>query len=147
MSPHYTVAAALIIREGKIFCARRPDTGESAGTWEFPGGKVEPGERIEEALIREIQEEFNSDIAILAPIGTVEHTYRTCSITLYAYMCRVTGGLLVPVEHTGSRWLAADELDSVQWSEADIPIVEMVRGLLARQSSNGKNTEKSMPDQ
>lgn len=130
MKKHITVAAAVIIRDGRVFSAKRSDRGELAGTWEFPGGKLEPGELAEQALVREIHEELDSTIEILEPLMVVEHEYCTFTITMHAFLCRLVAGSLTLSEHTDSRWLALDELESVGWAAADIPIMETVKGLL-----------------
>ncbi len=104
--------------------------GEQALRWEFPGGKIEAGESPEQALVREIQEEISSTISIKRFYTTVEHQYRTFDITLHAYVCDLVEGSLALSEHVASRWLAKDELETVDWAEADIPIMSMVKEIL-----------------
>lgn len=121
------VSAAVCVRDGKVFAAQRGGAGELAYRWEFPGGKLEAEESPEQALTREISEELNARIEILKPIMTVEHRYDTFSIRLHGFLC----GLLpdekfIISEHVDGRWLSADELSSVDWSDADLSLVEWV---------------------
>ncbi|NLV83355.1 MAG: (deoxy)nucleoside triphosphate pyrophosphohydrolase [Spirochaetales bacterium] len=131
MKKHITVAAAVIIKDNRVFCARRSDIGESGGTWEFPGGKLEKNERAADALTREIQEELNSIIEIVSPLITVEHEYAAFSLTMHAFVCALRSGSLQLSEHTESRWLSVDELEDVDWVPADIPVMKKVKELLA----------------
>lgn len=130
MKKHISVVAAVIIKDKRVFCAQRRDTGEQALRWEFPGGKIEAGEVAEQALVREIREELASDISIRRLLTTVEHQYRTFDITLHAYVCELVEGALALCEHVDSRWLGKDELETVDWAEADIPIMRRVREIL-----------------
>jgi len=130
MKKHITVVAAVIIRENQVFSAQRDDTGEQGLKWEFSGGKVEVGESPEHALVREIREELSSTICIKRFFATVEHQYKTFDITLHAYLCDLREGTLPLSEHLASRWLRKDELETVDWAEADIPIMRMVKEVL-----------------
>ncbi len=125
------VVAAVLVRDSRVFCARRPEGGETGGKWEFPGGKIEPGESPEAALAREIREEFGAGIEVGERLATVRHSYSTFSIVLSAYRAVLKSGELVPLEHQEARWLGAEELGSVDWAAADRPIAEKLRGLLA----------------
>jgi len=124
---HFNVAAAVFIQNNKVFCAQRKDAGETAKLWEFPGGKIEEGETPGQALEREIQEELCTKIRVEDFITTVNHEYKTFSITMHVYLCTILSGSLTLTEHLDSRWLSADELDTVNWAPADVPIVEKVR--------------------
>ena len=124
---HFNVAAAVFIEDGKVFCAQRKDSGETAKLWEFPGGKIEEGETPEEALVREIQEELLVTIRVEDFITTVHYEYKTFSITMHAYYCVILEGKPTLTEHLDSRWLSANELNSVHWAPADVPIVEKVK--------------------
>jgi len=124
------VVAAVMIRGGRVFCARRAEGGETGGKWEFPGGKIEPGETPEVALAREIREEFGAEIAVGDRILTSRHRYASFSIALHAYGAALVAGELLPVEHADARWLGRGELGSVDWAAADLPIVERVREFL-----------------
>lgn len=124
---HFEVVAAVFIdNQGKIFCARRKDKGELALKWEFPGGKIEPGETREEALVREIEEELTAKIAVKDYITTVNHQYNTFKLTMHAYLTEVLDGELILNEHTDSVWLDKEDLMSLDWAQADIPIVELL---------------------
>ncbi len=127
---HITVAAAVFIQDGKVFAAQRKDAGELARKWEFPGGKLEKGESGEQAIVREIKEELSTDIRVIRYILTVEHQYKTFKITMFAYLCEIAVGELVLSEHIDSRWLSKNELYSVDWAAADLPIVAAVVSLL-----------------
>lgn len=124
------VAAVFKNNQNRIFCARRKDEGELALKWEFPGGKIEPGESQTEALVREIKEELKTDIKVLDFIITVYHQYETFHLTMHAYFTEVLQGNLELTEHTGQIWLPVDELDTLDWAAADIPIVQELKTLL-----------------
>jgi len=127
---HFEVVASVLIKDNRVFCAQRKDSGETAKKWEFPGGKIEAGETHQEALQREISEELSTTIAVGNFITTVNHQYQTFAITMHAYHCTVIQGNLTFSEHLDSRWLSREELDSVEWAPADIPIVDRVREML-----------------
>lgn len=118
------VVAAIFIKNNKVFCAQRANKGPLALKWEFPGGKVEENENKEEALIREIKEELLTDIEIERYFMTVNHQYETFFITMHAYICNIISGDLSLKEHVDSCWLEKDDLLSLDWAEADIPIVK-----------------------
>jgi|SRR6478735_1243904 len=116
------VVGAAIVRDGRVLAARRTSPPESAGRWEFPGGKVESGESPEAALVREIREELGCTIEIEAWLPgevTIRDTY-----VLTVATARVVAGEPTPREHDAVRWLAADELDDVDWLDADRPFLE-----------------------
>ncbi|MFA6682090.1 MAG: (deoxy)nucleoside triphosphate pyrophosphohydrolase [Sphaerochaeta sp.] len=127
---HIEVAAAVIIQDNKVFAAQRGEGGELALKWEFPGGKLEQGERGEDAIVREIFEELGSEITVRSHLISVEHQYKSFSLTLHAYRCDIVSGPLVLTEHLDSKWLEKDQLYSVPWAEADLPIVKAVSALL-----------------
>lgn len=118
------VAAVIVNKENEFFCARRKNEGPLALKWEFPGGKIENGESLTEALIREIKEEFSTKIQVNDFIMTVKHQYETFHITMHAFYATVINGDLVLNEHTDFKWLKKDDLLSLDWAEADIPIVK-----------------------
>ncbi len=123
---HIHVAAAVIIEQGRVFAAQRKDSGELALKWEFPGGKLEPGETGEKAIVREIEEELSTTISVQRHLTTVHHQYSSFSLTMDAFLCTVVDGSLEIAEHRDCRWLAAEELFSVDWAAADIPIVQVI---------------------
>jgi 8-oxo-dGTP diphosphatase len=118
---------AAILRDGRVLAARRT-TPEAAGRWEFPGGKVEPGETPEIALVREIDEELGCRVEVTGwlagqvPVGA--------SHTLAVAVARLVDGEPDPVEHDLVRWLAAEELDEVDWLDADRPFLAELRAIL-----------------
>lgn len=120
------VAAIFINSDNKIFCARRKDEGELALKWEFPGGKIEQEESHQEALIREIKEELSTDIKVNDFIMTVRHQYKGFHLTMHAYFAEVIKGDLILNEHTGFKWLRKEELYSLDWAAADLPIVDFL---------------------
>ena len=105
------VVAAIIRKEGRIFATQR-GYGEWKDWWEFPGGKMEPGETPEEALKREIREELSTEIRVDELLCTVEYDYPKFHLTLHCYLCSLVTEALHLNEHEAARWLANDELDS-----------------------------------
>ena len=120
------VVAAVIQKENKIFCAQRNLSKSMGGKWEFPGGKIEVGETNEEALVREIKEELDSDIIVEKYMMTIEHEYPTFHITMHAYLCTLVKGELTLKEHNDSVWLSKEELLKLDWADADKPIVNII---------------------
>lgn len=127
---HFEVVASVFIKDNRVFCAQRKDTGETAKKWEFPGGKVDEGETHQQALEREIYEELATKITVDDFIMTVNHQYNTFEITMHAYQCTIIEGNLTLSEHLSSRWLTREELTTVDWAPADLPIVERIKDLL-----------------
>ena len=118
------VACAILLRpDGTVLAARRGPDMRLPGLWEFPGGKLEPGESSGEALIREIREELAIDIRLLRALSIVEHHYPDFSIRLHPWLCEITSGEPRPLEHAEIRWLDANTLPSLDWAEADLPVV------------------------
>lgn len=123
------VVAALIINQDKVFATQR-GYGEFKDGWEFPGGKIEPGETPEEALKREIQEELATEIRVEEPLTTVEYDYPTFHLSMQCFICKVERGKLTLLEHEAARWLSYDELDNVDWLPADRVVVGELRKAL-----------------
>ncbi len=119
---------AAIIRDGERIFATQRGYGEFKDMWEFPGGKVEVGERLEDALMREIREELDTEIGVDSFLCTVDYDYPSFHLTMHCYMCSVVSGDLVLKEHESARWLGMDELDSVDWLPADIGILPKIAG-------------------
>ena len=117
------VVAAIICDGDKVFATQR-GYGEFEGWWEFPGGKIEPGESHHEALKREIREELDVDIHVGERLCSVEYDYPTFHLTMYCYLCSLASGCLTLREHKEARWLAHNELNSVQWLPADVSVVD-----------------------
>ena len=120
------VVAAIIRKEGRIFATQR-GYGEWKDWWEFPGGKMEPGETPEEALKREIREELSTEIRVDELLCTVEYDYPKFALTLHCYLCSLVTEALHLNEHEAARWLAKDELDSVKWLPADREVIEKIK--------------------
>ena len=124
---HAIHVVAAIIRQGdKIFTTQR-GYGEHKDKWEFPGGKVEPGELPEAALIREIKEELDADITITEFLTTVEYDYTAFHLSMDCFLAELREGSELKLkEHEAARWLSRDELDSVDWLPADIEVVNAI---------------------
>lgn len=127
MKKHVEVVGAAIVKDGKVFCARRHPEGAAGGMWEFPGGKIEPGETGPQALKREIKEELESDIDVGDLLTTVHHAYDTVDVTMRVYLCTLVRGDLTLTEHLAKRWVAPEDLLTVPWSPADRPVAEVLR--------------------
>ena len=118
---------AAIIREGdKVFATQR-GYGEFEGMWEFPGGKIEPGEERVEALKREIGEELAVEIVVEELVCTVEYDYPNFHLTMHCYFCSIANGEVELLEHKAARWLRRDELNEVEWLPADVSIVNSLK--------------------
>lgn len=120
------VVAAIIKNENKIFATQR-GYGEFKDGWEFPGGKIETGETPEEALIREIKEELNTEIKVGRLLDTVEYDYPKFHLTMHCYLCTIKSGKLELKEHEAAKWLTKDTLDSVKWLPADLGLIEKMK--------------------
>lgn len=117
------VVAAVIRSEDKIFATAR-GYGEFKGQWEFPGGKIEPGETPQEALVREIQEELDVKTEVGDLIDTIEYDYSSFHLSMDCFWCNVTEGEIKLKEAEDARWLSKDELYSVDWLPADMELIE-----------------------
>ena len=120
------VTAAVIHADGRVFVTQR-GYGEFKDGWEFPGGKIEPGETPQEALVREIKEELDADIKIGALIDTIEYDYPTFHLSMDCFLCEPLSRSFVLKEHEAARWLSAEELDSVEWLPADVTLIDRIR--------------------
>jgi 8-oxo-dGTP diphosphatase len=139
------VSAAVITRKNnkntiEIFCAKRhPDEknpqSETAEKWEFPGGKLEPGEDGATALVREIKEELSVPITVGKRVMTTVHEYRTFRLVMQVYFCSITEGSIVLTEHSDSAWLTAAELTKPDWAPADRPVAQKIQTLLDAKNS------------
>lgn len=120
------VVAAIIIDGDKVFSTQR-GYGDFKGGWEFPGGKIEEGETPQDALIREIKEELDTDIEVGELLDTVEYDYPTFHLSMDCFICKIKSGNLVLKEHEAAKWLTRDTLDSVEWLPADEGLVEKIK--------------------
>ena len=126
------VAVALIDVDGRVLIARRPEGKQLAGLWEFPGGKVEPGERPEAALIRELREELGIEVSesCLAPFVFASHAYDSFHLLMPLYLCRRWEGTVVAREHSALAWVKPDRLADYPMPPAGDPLAGRLRDLL-----------------
>ena len=120
------VAAIIHDDEGRIFATQR-GYGDYKDGWEFPGGKMEPGESPEEALKREIWEELETNIVVERLVQTVENDYPAFHLKMHCFWCHIESGSLILKEHEAAKWLFLDNLDSVDWLPADLIVVQTIR--------------------
>ncbi len=120
------VAAAVLEQGGRLLAVRR-NYGEYKGFWEFPGGKIEPGESPREALERELREELEIDADVGERIGCVEFDYPEFHLSMECFRVRIVSGEIRLQVHDLARWLTADRLDSVNWLPADLEILDRIR--------------------
>lgn len=125
-SPTVRVTCAVIIREGKVFAARRGRHSSQPLQWEFPGGKLEPGESDEACLHRELTEELDLKVSIVSRLPEFTHSYPESTIVLVPFLCRLKQCNLRAREHHETAWFTAPELSALDWSRADIPVMEYV---------------------
>ena len=121
------VVAAIIVKDGEIFATQR-GYGDYKDWWEFPGGKIEPGETPEEALVREIREELHAELEVGSLIDTVEYDYPKFHMVMRCYLCRLISEEIELVEHEAARWLDIDSVWSVKWLPSDIEVIEDLFG-------------------
>ena len=124
------VAAVIkaVDEQGKeILFATQRGYGDMKGGWEFPGGKIEPGETPQEALKREIQEELDTKIKVGSLIDTIEYDYPTFHLSMACFLAEIDSGNLVLKEHEAARWLTKEELDSVDWLPADVLLIDTLK--------------------
>ena len=126
------VACALVDTDGRVLIARRPEGKPLAGLWEFPGGKVEPGELPEDTLIRELREELGIDVtkACLAPLTFASHAYEDFHLLMPLYVCRRWEGQARPIEGQALEWVRPARLRDYPMPPADEPLVAALRDLL-----------------
>ena len=117
------VVAAIIRDKGRIFATQR-GYGPYKDGWEFPGGKIEPGETPEDALKREIREELDTEIKVGEPAGHIEYDYPEFHLSMDCFFCTLLSGSLTLKEHEAARWLSPAELDSVSWLPADRSLID-----------------------
>jgi 8-oxo-dGTP diphosphatase len=121
---HIHVACAIIERDGLVLAAQRKEGMRLALKWEFPGGKIDAGESPEECLKRELIEEMGIHISIGHPLDPVTHQYPFFTVTLYPFVSTILSGEIILYEHAAMKWLPPEELLSLDWAEADIPLIK-----------------------
>ena len=125
------VVGAVVIDRGMILCAQRGAAGALPGLWEFPGGKIEPGETPREALRREIEEELRCVVEVGDHVATTTHAYEFATVTLTTFYCELVSGTPVQTEHAATAWLAPADLGTLEWAPADVPAVRRIQADLA----------------
>ncbi|WP_203338764.1 (deoxy)nucleoside triphosphate pyrophosphohydrolase [Nocardioides limicola] len=125
-----SVVGAVIVHDGNVLCAQR-GPGALSGMWEFPGGKIEPGETTREALSREIDEELRCSVKVGDEVTTTTHEYDFGIVTLTTFYCDLLDGEPALTEHAEVRWLAPADLHHLDWAPADIPAVDVIQKKLS----------------
>ncbi len=126
--PHKIIGVAVIRNnQGQILIDRRRPEGAMGGLWEFPGGKIEPGETMEECIKREIQEELGIVIEVGEHLITIDHTYTHLRVTLTVHHCRYLTGVPQPIECDEIRWVSLEEIDQFAFPEANFEIIAALR--------------------
>ena len=125
------VVAAIIIENGNVF-ATQTGYGDFKDGWEFPGGKVEANETPEDALVREIKEELDTEIEVLELLDTVEYDYPKFHLSMECFICKMKSGDLILKEHEAAKWLTKETLDSVDWLPADEGLIGKIEEYLGR---------------
>ncbi len=128
--PHITVTAAVLRRDGRVLLAKRPSKGLLGGMWEFPGGKLEPGETLQECLMREIREETGAEVQVGEPCGEFQHAYTHFSLTLHAFSCMLEDGEPRPIQAAELAWVKPEELGNYPMGKVD----RMISRQLSRQA-------------
>jgi 8-oxo-dGTP diphosphatase len=125
------VVGAVIVRDGLVFCAQRGPGGALAGKWEFPGGKLEPGESAAAALKREILEELNCEVLVRDRLTTTAYEYPFGVVNLTTFYCELIDREPSLSEHAAALWLDPADLGSIDWAPADVPSVQLAQRELA----------------
>lgn len=120
------VVAAIIQKENKILATKR-GYGEFINMWEFPGGKIEPGETKEQALVREIKEELNIEISVDKFALDIEYQYPNFYLFMSCFMCSIKEGSIELLEHNDGKWITKEELNTLNWLPADIDAVNYLK--------------------
>ena len=121
------VSCAIIIEKGKVLATRRSESMPHPLKWEFPGGKLKGGESPEACIVREIREELGLEVDPQRVLPPVVHHYDTQSVKLFPVVCGIVDGLIKLAEHQEYRWVACEKLEELDWLEADIGVVEMIK--------------------
>lgn len=121
--PHLQVSCAIIERDGLVLAARRSATMNLPLKWEFPGGKIDPGESPEECLVRELHEELRICVQVERQLPVSTHHYPSVTVTLHPFICTTTVRQTDPQEHDTVAWFTPEELRSLDWAAADLPVL------------------------
>jgi len=124
---HYHVACAIIELNGKVLATRRSAAMSLPLKWEFPGGKVKYSETAPDCLVRECREELGISVAIGPSLAPTTHRYPAFTVTLYPFRCRIIAGEITLHEHAALAWLRPAELQTLDWAEADLPVIDEYR--------------------
>jgi 8-oxo-dGTP diphosphatase len=136
-APHIHVACAIIERDGLVLAAQRSAAMALPLKWEFPGGKIDAGESPEECLRREIVEELGMQVRVGKPLAPSTHRYPAFTVTLYPFVCSLEAGEPTLHEHAAVAWLRPEELPTLDWAEADLPVIDAYRLELAKSPEPG----------
>ena len=126
------VVAAAIVQNGRVLAAQRGPGMSMEGMWEFPGGKIEPGETPEQSLAREIDEELGAEVTVNNHVVTTTHPYDFATVRLATYYCDLVSGTPSASEHAELRWVTPSEMLTLDWAPADIEAVHMIAQELAQ---------------
>ena len=121
---HIHVACAIIENKGKVLSTQRSESMSLPLKWEFPGGKIKDGESLEDCLKRELVEELGIETSVGEPLPSTTHSYPTFTVTLYPFLCTIVSGEIALREHSALVWLPIEELHTLDWAEADLPIIK-----------------------
>jgi len=124
---HYHVACAIIEQDRKVLATQRSESMSLPLKWEFPGGKIKDGESASACLKRELREELGIEISVGQPLAPTTYRYRAFTVTLYPFRCRVAAGDITLHEHAALVWLPPAELHTLDWAEADLPVIDEYR--------------------
>ena len=130
------VACAIIERDGKVLAVQRSEFMKLPLKWEFPGGKVDQGESLEQCVVREVSEELNVQITVVQSLPSVNYDYPDFSVTLYPFICTIVSGEITLHEHKKLLWLSLHELHSLDWVAADFPVIDAYSEWQKRHSSH-----------
>lgn len=130
------VVCGVIEKDGLFLACQRPAGKHLGGRWEFPGGKVDPGESPESALARELKEELAVEVEVGAPLRPVVWDYAGKTIRLLPFLCTIIGGRLEALEHEKLHWCAPADFNALDWADADIPILGEISQLMMNKMPN-----------
>jgi len=129
--PPLLVTAAIIEKQGQVLITQRLKGSRHAGRWEFPGGKLEPGESPREALQREIREELNLEVSAGEVVETLYHRYDWRAVLILVYRCQIEQGTLRHVEVADHRWVTPEQMNDYDFLEADLPLIEKLQKMVS----------------